>query len=53
MYACRRHNLRIGNSRFPGQSKGAMIRHLMGLRRLGGHEMSLEDAREEVDSYLE
>lgn len=49
-YYCREHDLAVGNPDAPGQSKGAMIRHLKG-NRPKGHGLTLDEARKKVNSY--
>ncbi|MDD5687747.1 MAG: hypothetical protein PHE88_07955 [Elusimicrobia bacterium] len=51
MYECKKHGKKIGNPEYPGQSKGAMIRHLMG-NKPKGHEMDKDTASRAINRFL-
>lgn len=44
---------KMGNTKYPGQSKGAIIRHLKGEKSEGGHEMSLKEAQKEAQKIID
>ena len=49
-FFCKEHNLEIGNVEHEGQSRGAMIRHLIG-KKPEGHGIDQDEAYRQIDNY--